>query len=430
VLVVAGKFDPKRGALAWCTQFFGKLAKPTRVLPVLYTVDPVQDGAREVSVSRVGDSRLLGAMYHIPAGAHPDMAALQLLAYVLGDSPSGRLHRALVEKKLAASADVEVLSLQEPGMLMAFLQLDKTQSPQAARRALLAELEGLRQRPVTEAELKRARQAFKNAYEQALDDPAHFGVALSESIALGDWRLFFLERDRIEAATLAEVQRVAEHYLLAANRTLGEFIPTAKPQRAVIPEAPALDTMLADYRGRAALAAGEAFDASPLNIEQRTQRSVLANGMQLALLAKRTRGNTVQGSLILRLGDAQSLRGKKHAAALTAAMLLRGRAGPHAPADRRPVRCPQGAARHLRPGRHRHRRLRDPARSAQRVARPVAHDPARAELPLRRIRATAQPVAHRPGSRAQPARKPGRARAGAPRQPLSQWRCAICRITG
>lgn len=326
VLVVAGNFDETR-ALARITEYFGVIPRPARVLPPTYTRDPVQDGAREVSVSRVGDSRLQGAMYHIPAGAHPDMAALQLLAYVLGDSPSGRLHRALVEKKLAASADVEVLSLQEPGMLMAFLQLDKTQSPQAARRALLAELEGLRQRPVTEVELKRARQAFKNAYEQALDDPAHFGVALSESIALGDWRLFFLERDRIEAATLAEVQRVAEHYLLAANRTLGEFIPTAKPQRAVIPESPALDTMLADYRGRAALAAGEAFDASPLNIEQRTQRSVLANGMQLALLAKRTRGNTVQGSLILRLGDAQTLRGKKHAAALTAAMLLRGAQG-------------------------------------------------------------------------------------------------------
>lgn len=326
VLVVAGNFDEAR-ALARIAEYFGVIPRPARVLPPTYTRDPAQEGAREVSLSRVGDTRLLGAMYHIPAGAHPDMAALHLLAYVLGDSPSGRLHRALVERKLAASADVEVLSLKEPGMLMAFLQLDKTQSPQAARRVLLAELEGLRQRPVTEAELRRARQALKNAYEQALDDPAHFGVALSESIALGDWRLFFLERDRIEAATLAEVQGVAERYLLAANRTLGEFIPTAKPQRAVIPEAPDLDTMLADYRGRAELAAGEAFDASPLNIEQRTQRSTLANGMQVALLAKRTRGNTVQGSLILRLGDAQALRGKKHLAALTAAMLMRGAQG-------------------------------------------------------------------------------------------------------
>lgn len=323
VLVVAGKFD-EAATLARISAHFGEIPRPARVLETTYTRDPVQDGAREVSVSRVGDARILGAMYHIAAGAHPDAAALQLLAFILGDSPSGRLHRALVEKKLAASADVEVLSLQEPGVLMAFAQLDKLQSPEAARRVLLAELEGLRKRPISEAELKRAKQALKNAFEQALNDPAHFGVALSESIALGDWRLFFIERDRIDAATLADVQRVAEQYLLASNRTFGEFIPVAKPQRATIPDDPDVTAMVADYRGREALAEGEVFDASPANIEQRTQRSTLANGMKLALLAKRTRGNTVQGSLILRLGDEQSLRGKKQVAALTAAMLSRG----------------------------------------------------------------------------------------------------------
>lgn len=323
VLVVAGKFDPKT-TLAAIQRHFGAIARPSRVLQPSYTRDPVQDGTREVTLARVGDSQLVGALYHVPAGSHPDMAALQVLAFILGDEPSGRLHKALVEKKLASSVDVDVLSLREPGALVAFVGLNKTQSREAARRALLAQLEGLHQHPITAAELQRAKLALRNNYEQVLRDPAHFGIALSESIATGDWRLFFIERDRVEALTVADVQRVAEYYLLESNRTLGQFIPTEKPQRAVIPDTPDIQAMVASYKGQAALAEGEVFDPSPANIDARTQRSVLANGMSLALLPKSTRGQTVKGSLILRLGDEYTLKGKSNQSSFTAAMLTRG----------------------------------------------------------------------------------------------------------
>ena len=39
--------------------------------------------------------------YHIPAGSHPDSAALEVLAAILGETPSGRLYKALVETKKA-----------------------------------------------------------------------------------------------------------------------------------------------------------------------------------------------------------------------------------------------------------------------------------------------------------------------------------------
>ena len=58
------------------------------------------------------------------------------------------------------------------------------------------------------------------------------GVALSEAIAAGDWRLFFLQRDRARKATLAEVQQAATTYLVQSNRIEGRYIPTDKPLRA------------------------------------------------------------------------------------------------------------------------------------------------------------------------------------------------------
>ena len=61
--------------------------------------------------------------------------------------------------------------------------------------------------------------------------------------------------------------------------------------------------MVKDYKGDPAIAAGEAFDATPANLDARAQRFTLANGMKVVLLPKKTRGETVNISLRLHYGD-------------------------------------------------------------------------------------------------------------------------------
>ena len=113
---------------------------------------------------------------------------------------------------------------------------------------------------------------------------------------MGDWRLYFLHRDRLRKVTVEDVQRRGGKYFKPSNRTLGLFIPTAKPDRAEIPATPDVAAMLKDYKGDAGVAAGEAFDPSPANIESRTDALDAAGGMKLALLPKKTRGGTVVGA--------------------------------------------------------------------------------------------------------------------------------------
>ncbi|WP_269531810.1 pitrilysin family protein [Chitinimonas sp. BJYL2] len=322
-LIVTGKFDEAK-TLARIEQYFGAIPKATRALPQLYTKDPVQDGAREVSVVRVGDTQLIGAIYHIAPGAHVDAAHAELLAFILGDTPTGRLHKALVEKKKVAGIEAESMGLHDPGYILFFANLNKSQSRDEAKKAMLQVIEGVKKQPITEEELKRAKTAILNNFEKTLSDPVAAGISLSESVANGDWRLFFLTRDRIESATVADVQKVAENYLIENNRTFGQFIPADKPVRANMPAAPELGKLLADYKGKAAVAAGEAFDPSPANIDKRTVRLTLANGAKVALLPKVTRGNTVNGQIVLRMGDENSLFGKRETAQLVAGMLTRG----------------------------------------------------------------------------------------------------------
>ena len=105
VLTVTGKIDEAK-TLAWVNEFFGPIPRPQRILQPTYTVEPTQDGERHAVLRRVGDLQVTAAGYHIPAGAHPDFVAVEVLAEVLTNEPSGRLYKALVWRpaRRAASA--------------------------------------------------------------------------------------------------------------------------------------------------------------------------------------------------------------------------------------------------------------------------------------------------------------------------------------
>ena len=323
VLLVAGKFDAA-ATLNSISTVFGAIPKPARKLAPTYTQDPVQDGEREVTVRRTGDLQLSGVLYHTAAGSHKDAAAMAALSEVLAGTPNGRLHKNLVEKKLAVNVNPWNFDLAERGYVLFMAELSKTQNLNDARKVLLSELEGVAQKPISEEELKRAKASLLSQIDKTINDPQQLAVQMSESIANGDWRLFFVHRDRIENLTVADLQAVALNYFKASNRTLGQFIPTSSPDRIKMPEPVDVAKLVSDYKGKAAATEGEVFDISPANIEKRTQRVSLPSGMKLILTPKKTRGETVTGYFTLRFGDEKSLFNQATTASLTASMLMRG----------------------------------------------------------------------------------------------------------
>ncbi|HVL34655.1 MAG TPA: pitrilysin family protein, partial [Burkholderiales bacterium] len=324
VLIVAGRFDEAR-AVQLAAKRFGAIARPERPMPLLYTEEPTQDGERSVTLRRVGDNKLVSALYRVAAGHHPDFPAIDVLARVLGDVPAGRLHRALVQKGLASFVWGAERGLHDPGYVYFGAALPPQGALEPAREALLATLEGLRREPVREDEVARARTSLLNDFEKTQLETSAFLRALSEFSAIGDWRLYFLYRERLRKVTAADVQRVAEHYLKSANRVLGEFVPTDAPDRAEIPPSRDWQAALAGIRGDGeGVRLGEAFDPSPQNIEARVLRRELSNGIRVALLPKKTRGGRAVASLTLHWGDEKSLADREVACSFAGSMLMRG----------------------------------------------------------------------------------------------------------
>lgn len=323
VLLISGKFDEAQ-ALGMVERHFGGIARPQRVLIPTYTAEPTQDGERSVTLRRAGEVQLVGTLYHLPSGSHADFPAIDILVTALTKVPGGRLHRALIETGLASSVYGGDQQQREAGYAYFGASLRKDMSLAAARDALIGALEGFAANPISDAEVESARTQLMNDIEMAMNNSRELGMALSEFVAMGDWRLFFLYRDGLRAAKREDVQRVALHYLKTSNRTLGMFLPTAQAQRAEIPPAPDVAALVENYKGRAQVAAGEAFDPSAANIDARTALQQLPGGMKLALLPKKTRGGTVVAQLVLHWGDEQSKAGRSPACRLASAMLLRG----------------------------------------------------------------------------------------------------------
>lgn len=324
VLLVAGKFDEMK-TLQLIKEKFGKIPKPERKLQEFYTVEPTQDGERTVTVRRVGDIKMLMAGYHVPPGSHPEAPAVEVFNTIMSDTPSGRLYKNLVEGKKATSVFGLNFQFKEPGFIMFGAQINKADEIAPAQAEMIKTVEMKEEKPITKEEVDRAKGQLLKNIELALNDPNRVGLEMSEWIAQGDWRLFFLYRDRLEKITEKEVAAVADKYFKQSNRTVAQFIPTDKPDRAEVPTISDSEVMAAvkDYKGREMVAQGEAFDPSPANIESRLTRTKIG-GLDVALLSKENRGDSVVATLTLRFGDEKSLMNRDTAGNFAGRMLMRG----------------------------------------------------------------------------------------------------------
>jgi zinc protease len=337
VLVITGRLDEPK-TLQMVGDAMGKLPRPARVLDQTYTVEPPQDGERFVSLRRVGQGQNVMIAYHAVAAGHPDAAVLQVLSGVMngasggrggrgggGGAQEGRLAKALVDTKLAESVNMGFQLQHDPGLVIVSASLNQDQSLDAVRDAIYKALDDIVKNPPTREEIDRVSSQLARGLENSLSNTQSIATgALNSSIAQGDWRLMFLQHDRLQDIVPADVVRAAQTYFKPSNRTVGYYIPDASPDRTVVPASPDLAETFRNYSSKVSVVRGESFDPTIANIDSRVVRSKLSNGMKVAILSKKTANNIVGATLDLRFGDATTLAGQREAAAFAGSMLMAG----------------------------------------------------------------------------------------------------------
>ncbi len=323
VLVVSGKIDVD-ATLARIAASFGKIPKPTRKLEPIYTLEPVQEGNRSVTVRRVGGVPVVAVLYHSVAGGGREAVTQAILLSILNEEPAGRIHKALIETGLATSQFAHTKETQDPGGMVFGIILSEKGDAAKAQQVLIDTLETMP--PVTEEEVARAKTQILNATNRGMLNANQFAMSLTDEIALGDWRLAFAQRDWINDISVTDVNKLAHAYLLESNRTLGRYVPTDTPQRAPITTRADTEKLLAVYHGKQAVAAVDTFDMTNTEIEKRTINTMLPGGMKIATLTRPTKGDRITGSMSLHWGSLAQLTGQRGDATLLSAMLMKGTA--------------------------------------------------------------------------------------------------------
>jgi zinc protease len=325
VMIIAGKFDEKK-ALQYVQQYFGPIPKPTRKLQPTYTVEPAQDGERQVSLKRTGDIQYIGMGYHTPSLADKEYTANDALVEILTNNPSGVFYKKLVETKMASKLWGYAFTLHDPGFTYFECEVPKDKSIDSAKWELMNAADAIGTMNITEEDLSRAKNNRLKNIEDAMNKTTDFAISLTEYIGAGDWRLWFLHRDRVEKLTVDDLKAAAQKYYKPSNRTYGIYVPDAAPDRTVVSETPEIAKLLDGYKGKEVAGQKANFENSITNIKKSTEYGTLGNGGKYALLQKPTKGDKINASISIRFGDENSLMNKKYAANLVASMLKTGTA--------------------------------------------------------------------------------------------------------
>ena len=254
-VVVVGDFE-REDALKTIAKHYGKIPTASEPIPPVYTVEPPQEGERRFQIRRAGDLPRVWVGYHVPEASHPDNYALAAIRHLLGGTyeRSSRLYKSLIDSGIAADAFARHHDLRDPGLFIVGATLNPQVALQTAEAILHAELTKLASEPVTEEELGRAKSANIKGTILAKAEPSSLAFLLGESESKADWHWLIDYDDKFNAVTANDIMRVARHYFVQDNRTVGHFIP--KPQQVVATPVANKDSAVAQQAAKGGTASG------------------------------------------------------------------------------------------------------------------------------------------------------------------------------
>jgi zinc protease len=232
-LVVVGDIDPE-AALIEIRNIFGKIPRGPEPPPFL-SQEPPQQGERRTELTREAQVPAIFMAYHTPDLNDKDALPLEVLSLILSQGRSSRLYQRLVyEARLALDAGAEYdFATASPSLFVFYAQPLPGKTMGAVEQALEAEIEKIKNQPVTEKELAKAKNQTEAAFIMSQDSLFYRGMLLGRYQTIGSWKKLNEIVPGIRAVTADDVRRVAQKYLVTGNRTVGILNPL-KPTRPTV----------------------------------------------------------------------------------------------------------------------------------------------------------------------------------------------------
>ena len=332
-LIVAGNFDMDQ-LRELVDRYFADI--PRRERPQSLDIDgeePERTTPRMVNATAPNvPLPVVGGLWKAPPATHPDAPAIEVLSAVLSRGDNSRLHAALVRTGKAVQAAHFDQMFEDGGFIATYVVLSPGADMDEARTLLDAEIERIRTEPVSEAELREARnEIFASALasrQTARGRAFEVGEAL---VTYGDPEAADRRLAAIAAVSAEELRRVAERWLrpdgkVSMTYTAGEDDPASyanpapRPRYGSVP--PATGEPLAVLPEDERATPPPPGEAPPVERAEFVQTS-LANGIPL-VTAQTSDVPIATITVVFPGGDATDPAGKAGLAGLAAVIADKG----------------------------------------------------------------------------------------------------------
>ena len=230
-LAIAGDIDiPRTKELV--TKYYGDIPRGSGQVFRPKEVEPPQ--VAEVR-DTVFDNIQLPAVilaYHMPAQGTKDYYALSMLTTLLSGGESSRLTKRLVDKdKLALAVQAIPLSLEDPGLFIAFAIANFGRTLPEVEKVIQEEIDRVQKDLISEKDFQKIRNQRESEFIQKNSTVQGKAMQLANYyLFFGDANLINGEIDRFMQVTREDVRRVAQQYLRNESRTVLYYLPKVQGQ--------------------------------------------------------------------------------------------------------------------------------------------------------------------------------------------------------
>jgi zinc protease len=226
-LVVVGDFRPNE-LHDWVEKYFGPIKKPSEKIPRVTTREPSRTEDKQiVKYSPKVPLPAIAVTFLAPSIRSEDAPALDLAGEILSGGESSRLYQSLVyEQQIAQQASFEADLNEDLGLLTARMILASGKSPEAAEKALAAQIDKVLKEGVTEAELEKAKNRFLTGKLLERETNNGKASALGEAAVIyGDPNRVNTDLSRLQAVTPEQIKEVMNRYLSGKKKVVIEYLP-------------------------------------------------------------------------------------------------------------------------------------------------------------------------------------------------------------
>jgi zinc protease len=195
--------------------------------PPVTTVEPEQMGERRLVVHKQAELPLLMIAYHVPQTNNPDFYAMNILRTVLVQGESSRMYKRLVDQdQIALEVNLTQQPAFDPTLAIFAAQPKQGVDPVKCEAAIFDELEQIKNTPISDQELEKAKNIrLVEFYHQMRTINGRANTIGTYEVFFGDYNKVFVAAKNYAAVSKEDVQRVAQKYFSASNRTVGTLVP-------------------------------------------------------------------------------------------------------------------------------------------------------------------------------------------------------------